>query len=85
MSEEVFRKKVTQSEFHSHYLYIPRKSRSKLPNIFPIIVAGIKLRARIDDKNRIYFPLHKIAKPGDIILIKRIPSSETHVVEVQPS
>jgi len=82
--EDVFRKKVSPSEVNNDYIYIPKKFRNSFPSIFPIIVVGVRLRARIDEKGRIYFPVHRIAKPSDTIVISKVPDSGVYVFEVKP-
>lgn len=84
-SEEVFSKRVSQSEVNNDYIYIPKKVRNSFPSIFPIIVIGVRLRARIDEKGRIYFPVHRIAKPSDTITVSKLPDSGAYVLEVKHS
>ncbi len=52
----------------------------KFPNFFPMIIAAVRLRAKIDQKGRIYSPVHRIAKPNDIIVIEKTRSPERYAV-----
>lgn len=83
MTDELLTRRLTESEYRNNYVYIPRSSRGLFPNVFRIVVADVPLRARIDSKNRIYLPVRKLAKPGDIISIRKIPSSDLYVFQVR--